>query len=120
MKESVTHRRGSPAVSGFSERLSTGGSQTPPCAWRSAGRRTDISAAVPWGSGRRTTRGDHPRHVEFYNAIYSGTARPSALYWEVATGVADYDLFQPPAFLPPCGTTTGGRGPHWPGASPTS
>ena len=41
-----------------------------------------------------------PRHVEFYNAIYSGTnASPSALYWEVATGVADYDLFQPPAFF---------------------
>ena len=41
-----------------------------------------------------------PRHVEFYNAIYSGTnASPSALYWEVATGVAGYDLFQPPAFF---------------------
>ena len=41
-----------------------------------------------------------PRHVEFYNAIYSGTGpAPSALYWEVATGVADYDLFQPPAFF---------------------
>ena len=41
-----------------------------------------------------------PQHVEFYNAIYSGTGpAPSALYWEVATGVADYDLFQPPAFF---------------------
>ena len=41
-----------------------------------------------------------PRHVEFYNAIYSGTGpAPSALYWEVATGVADYDLFQPPALF---------------------
>ena len=41
-----------------------------------------------------------PRHMEFYNAIYSGTGpAPSALYWEVATGVADYDLFQPPAFF---------------------
>ena len=41
-----------------------------------------------------------PRHVEFYNAIYSGTGpAPSALYWEVATGVDDYDLFQPPAFF---------------------
>ena len=41
-----------------------------------------------------------PRHVEFYNASYSGTGpAPSALYWEVATGVADYDLFQPPAFF---------------------
>lgn len=38
--------------------------------------------------------------MEFYNAIYSGTGpAPSALYWEVATGVADYDLFQPPAFF---------------------
>ena len=41
-----------------------------------------------------------PRHVEFYNAIYSGdNPAPSALYWEVATGVAGFDLFQPPAFF---------------------
>ena len=41
-----------------------------------------------------------PRHVEFYNAIYSqGNAVPSALYWEVATGVASFDLFRPPAFF---------------------
>ena len=41
-----------------------------------------------------------PRHVEFYNAIYSaGSPAPSALYWEVATGVAGFDLFQPPAFF---------------------
>ena len=41
-----------------------------------------------------------PRHVEFYNAIYSpGTSAPSALYWEVATAVAGFDLFQPPAFF---------------------
>ncbi len=41
-----------------------------------------------------------PRHVEFYNAIYSGqAASPAALYWEVASGVANYDLFQPPAFF---------------------
>ena len=41
-----------------------------------------------------------PRHVEFYNAIYSGTGpAPSALYWEVATGVAGFDQFQPPAFF---------------------
>ncbi len=41
-----------------------------------------------------------PRHVEFYNAIYSaGNPVPSALYWEVATGVAGFDLFQPPAFF---------------------
>ncbi len=41
-----------------------------------------------------------PRHVEFYNAIWSaGNPAPSALYWEVATGVAGYDLFQPPEFF---------------------
>ena len=41
-----------------------------------------------------------PRHVEFYNAIYcAGEKSPSALYWEVATGVVGYDLFQPPAFF---------------------
>ena len=37
-----------------------------------------------------------PRHVEFYNAIWSpGNPVPSALYWEVASGVANFDLFQP-------------------------
>ena len=62
-----------------------------------------------------------PRHVEFYNAIYSGTGpAPSALYWEVATGVLTMTCSSHLPFLPPCGTTTGGRGPHWPGASPTS
>lgn len=41
-----------------------------------------------------------PRHVEFYNAIYStGNTVPAALYWEVATGVAGFDLFQPPSFF---------------------
>ena len=41
-----------------------------------------------------------PRHVEFYNAIYSGTnLSPSALYWEVASGVANYDGFRPPVFF---------------------
>ena len=41
-----------------------------------------------------------PRHVEFYNAIWSpNNPVPSALYWEVASGVANFDLFQPPAFF---------------------
>jgi len=41
-----------------------------------------------------------PRHVEFYNAIWSpGNPVPSALYWEVASGVANFDLFHPPAFF---------------------
>ena len=41
-----------------------------------------------------------PLHVEYYNAIWSqGNPVPSALYWEVATGVANFDLFQPPSFF---------------------
>ena len=41
-----------------------------------------------------------PRHVEFYNAIWSpGNPIPTALYWEVASGVANFDLFQPPTFF---------------------
>ena len=42
-----------------------------------------------------------PAHVEFYNAIYSkGAPHPSVLYWELASGVADFDLFQAPVFFP--------------------
>ncbi len=42
-----------------------------------------------------------PTHVEFYNAIYSkGFPHPSTLYWELASGVAEFDLFQSPAFFP--------------------
>ena len=43
----------------------------------------------------------HPRHVEFYNAIYTnGFSAPSGpCTWEVATGVAGFDQFQPPAFF---------------------
>ena len=41
-----------------------------------------------------------PRHVEYYNAIYAPpNPTPSALYWEVATGVANYDLFKAPPFF---------------------
>ena len=41
-----------------------------------------------------------PHHVEVYNAIWSpGCPVPSALYWEVATGVANFDLFRPPTFF---------------------
>lgn len=41
-----------------------------------------------------------PHHVEAYNAIYcDGTPSPCALYWEVATGVANFDLFSAPSFF---------------------
>ncbi len=41
-----------------------------------------------------------PAHVEVYNAIWSADGPvPSALYWEVAGGVANYGLFQPPDFF---------------------
>lgn len=41
-----------------------------------------------------------PGHVEYYNAIYSPpNPSPAALYWEVASGVANYGLFAPPPFF---------------------
>jgi len=41
-----------------------------------------------------------PKHVEFFNAIYSrGNQVPAALFWEVATQVADYPGFRPPRFF---------------------
>ncbi len=41
-----------------------------------------------------------PRHVEYYNAIYhKGSPVPTALYWELASAVADYPGFQPPIFF---------------------
>ena len=41
-----------------------------------------------------------PGHVEYFNAIYAPpNPSPAALYWEVASGVANYDLFTPPPFF---------------------
>ena len=43
-----------------------------------------------------------PKHVEYYNSIYTrGSQPPSALYWEVATGVAGYEGRQVPGFFAP-------------------
>ena len=58
-------------------------------------------AGAPWGCGRRTAPAlSPPQYVEVYNAIWSpGCPVPSALYWEVATGVANFDLFRPPTFF---------------------
>ncbi len=41
-----------------------------------------------------------PRHVEYYNAIYTkGNPVPSILFWELSTAVTDYPGFRPPAFF---------------------
>ena len=41
-----------------------------------------------------------PRHVEYYNAIYTrSNPVPSILFWELSTAVAGYPGFQPPAFF---------------------
>ena len=41
-----------------------------------------------------------PRHVEFYNAIYTSPApSPSALFWAVATSIAGFEGFVPPPFF---------------------
>ncbi len=39
-----------------------------------------------------------PRHVEYYNAIYTkGNPVPSVLFWELSTAVSEYPSFKPPA-----------------------
>ena len=41
-----------------------------------------------------------PRHVEYYNALYTkGCPVPSILFWELSTAVNEYPGFQPPAFF---------------------
>ena len=41
-----------------------------------------------------------PRHVEYYNAVYTkGNPVPSILFWELSTAVAEYPGFQPPGFF---------------------
>ena len=41
-----------------------------------------------------------PRHVEYYNAIYTrGNQPPSALFWELSTAVAEFPGFRPPDFF---------------------
>ena len=41
-----------------------------------------------------------PRHVEYYNAIYTkGNPAPSILFWELSTAVADYPGFRVPDFF---------------------
>lgn len=41
-----------------------------------------------------------PRHVEYYNAVYTrGNPVPDILFWELSTAIADYPGFQPPDFF---------------------
>ena len=41
-----------------------------------------------------------PRHVEYYNAVYTkGNPVPSILFWELSSAVADYPGFQAPGFF---------------------
>ncbi len=45
-------------------------------------------------------QGMTPRHVEYYNAIYSkGNPVPTALYWELASAVEDFSGFVLPSFF---------------------
>ena len=48
----------------------------------------------------RADQGMTPLHVEYYNAIYSkGNSVPTALYWELASLVENYDRFVLPNFF---------------------
>ena len=41
-----------------------------------------------------------PRHVEYYNAIYTkGNPAPSILFWELSTAVSEYPGFRVPDFF---------------------
>ena len=41
-----------------------------------------------------------PRHVEYYNAVYTkGNPVPSILFWELSSAVAEYPGFQAPGFF---------------------
>ena len=47
-----------------------------------------------------TDQGMTPRHVEYFNAIYSkGNPVPTALYWELASAVEEYQGFVLPGFF---------------------
>ena len=54
-----------------------------------------------------------PRHVEYYNAIYTqGSPVPSILFWELSAAVAEYPGFRPPDFfarMRSCDKVTGSR-----------
>lgn len=48
----------------------------------------------------QTDQGLAPRHVEYYNAIYSkGNPVPTVLYWELASSVEGYGGFVLPGFF---------------------
>ncbi|MCI8477988.1 MAG: AAA family ATPase [Oscillospiraceae bacterium] len=95
MSAGAVHKQYSDGISAFQRQISD------PALRQRFGQEADTflrgCALGVWGrDGAALT----PRHVEYYNAIYTrGNPIPSILFWELSTAVADYPGFQPPPFF---------------------
>lgn len=99
MKGSITaaavHKQYEESISAFRR-------QIPDAALRERiSREADIFfRACALGAWQREGGSVTPRHVEYYNAIYTrGNPVPDILFWELSTAVAEYPGFQPPDFF---------------------
>ena len=94
MTPAAVHKQYDEAMTAFRRQLSD------PAARVAFGREADgfmrQCACGVW----HTDQGMTPLHVEFYNAIYAkGNPVPTALYWELASAVEEYDRFVLPNFF---------------------
>ena len=95
MSAAEAHRQYDEGISAFKRQIAD------PTLRMKFGREVDIfmrgcALGVWQGDGGAPT----PRHVEYYNAIYSkGSPVPAILYWELATAVSEYPGFTPPEFF---------------------
>ena len=99
MKGSITaaavHKQYEESISAFRR-------QIPDAALRERiSREADIFfRACALGAWQREGGSVTPRHVEYYNAIYTrGNPVPDILFWELSTAIADYPGFQAPDFF---------------------
>ena len=94
MTPAAVHKQYDEAMTAFRRQLAD------PAARVAFGREADAfmrqCACGVW----RADQGMTPRHVEYYNAIYSkGNPVPTALYWELASAVEEYPGFVLPGFF---------------------
>ncbi|MBM6938364.1 AAA family ATPase [Pseudoflavonifractor phocaeensis] len=86
----------------YEEGLSAFRRQIPDAALRERfSREADIFfRACALGAWQRDGGTVSPRHVEYYNAVYTrGNPVPSILFWELSSAVSGYPGFQPPDFF---------------------
>ena len=95
MTAAAVHKQYEDAVRAFQRQI------TDPTLRLRFGREADVffraCALGVWG---RDGGSLSPRHVEYYNAIYTrGNPIPSILFWELSTAVAEYPGFKAPGFF---------------------